>query len=121
MSGFYAEIYKIKADEGFASAQSVIRNRLYTLAKQDILRSYDRENLHNVRIEYKNVTYKHVMLPVWSSVYSYAGKLYHYFVNGETGTVSGKRPYSAVKIGLAITAGLILLTVILLALNGQRV
>lgn len=120
LSGFYTEIYKIKADKGFESAQSVVRNRLRSLATQDILRSYDREDLHNVKIEYQSVTYKHVLLPVWSSAYSYAGKVYHYFVNGETGSVSGKRPYSAIKIGLAVTAVLILVAIIFFAIVGQQ-
>ncbi|MDR3060123.1 MAG: hypothetical protein LBU84_18540, partial [Prevotella sp.] len=48
-------------------------------------------------------------LPVYMSSYTYNNKLYHFFVNGRTGRVTGDRPYSVAKITLAILTGLILL------------
>ena len=120
LSGFYTELYKIKADDAFNVARSIIEKRLNTLAKQDILRSYDRAELYEVKIKNKNVTYKHVLLPVWSSVYSYAGNLYRYFVNGETGKVSGRRPYSPLKIGLTVAAACLILIGIYLAITSGQ-
>jgi hypothetical protein len=39
--------------------------------------------------------------------YRYHDRPYQVFVNGATGEVQGERPYSWVKITLAVTAGLI--------------
>lgn len=122
LSGFYAELYKIKADQGFESAQAVIEDRLRALARQDILTSYDKANLSGISIKNTNVTYKHLLLPVWGSAYHYAGKLYNYFINGETGKVSGRRPYSPLKIALTVVAAALIVFIIYLAVsNGQSV
>jgi hypothetical protein len=47
-----------------------------------------------------------VLFPLWSSAFGYKGKTYSYAVNGETGKVSGSRPYSAIKITLAVLAAI---------------
>jgi predicted RNA-binding Zn-ribbon protein involved in translation (DUF1610 family) len=102
LSGYYAEIYKIKADAGFESAKKVMERTLRSLAERDIKRRYDRADVQSLSTKYSNVTYKHVLLPLWSSAFGYSGKTYSYLINGETGKVSGSRPYSAIKITLAV-------------------
>jgi DNA-directed RNA polymerase subunit RPC12/RpoP len=102
LSGYYAEVYKIKADAGFESAKKIMENKLRSLAARDIKKRYDRADVWSLITKYSNVTYKHVLLPLWSSAFGYKGKTYNYVINGETGKVSGSRPYSAIKITLAI-------------------
>jgi hypothetical protein len=53
------------------------------------------------------VTFKHVLLPVWLAAYKYRGKTYRFVVNGRNGKVQGERPYSAIKIAIAVVFGLI--------------
>ena len=53
------------------------------------------------------MTFKHVLLPVWLAAYKYRGKTYRFVVNGRTGRVQGERPWSAIKIALAVIVGLI--------------
>jgi hypothetical protein len=48
------------------------------------------------------VTFKHILLPVWVAAYRYGGKPYRFVVNGQTGKVQGERPYSAIKIAIAV-------------------
>ncbi len=52
------------------------------------------------------VTFKHVMLPIWIAAYRYNGKAFQFLVNGQTGEVVGKAPWSVVKIALAVLAAL---------------
>jgi preprotein translocase subunit SecE len=104
LSGYYAEVYKIKADTGFESAKRIMESTLRNLAAQDIQRQYDRANVQSLSTKYSDVTYKHVLLPLWSSAFGYKGKTYKYLINGETGKVSGSRPYSVIKITLAVLA-----------------
>jgi hypothetical protein len=58
-----------------------------------------------------------VLLPVYVMNYHYKGKGYRFFVNGQTGRISGKRPYSLARIALAIALGIggILLLIALFA------
>ena len=114
MSGYYAEVYKIKANKGFESAKVIMEKALRNLAAKDIRRTYDVAEVQSLSTKYSNVTYKHVLLPLWSSAFGYKGKTYNYAVNGETGKVSGSRPYSAVKITLAVVATIALIVAIVM-------
>ena len=65
------------------------------------------------------LTFKHVLLPVWLAAYRYRGKSFRFVVNGRTGAVEGERPYSAVKIAIAVVIGLILAGIIAYLQIGQ--
>ena len=68
----------------------------------------DDQRIGQVQTAIGDVTFKHILLPVWLAAYKYRGKTYRFVVNGRTGRVQGERPYSAWKIGFAVLAGLIL-------------
>ena len=73
-----------------------------------------------MQTQYADVMFKLMLLPVWIACYIYAGKTYQIMVNGRTGKVVGERPYSKVKIALAILAGLVALALVaVLYLNSQ--
>lgn len=63
-------------------------------------------NLH-VRSHYQGRTFKHILVPVWLVSYAYGRRNFQILVNGHTGKIAGKRPYSAVKIFFAALAALI--------------
>jgi predicted Zn-ribbon and HTH transcriptional regulator len=109
LSGFQAELYTIKADAAFETAKSQMEAKLRALAEREIRRRYDKAEVSSLSARFTDVTYKHVLLPVWTSVYGYRGKLFKYFINGETGKVSGQRPYSALKILAAIGVAVIVI------------
>ena len=60
----------------------------------------------------KDVTFKHILLPIWVAAYKYRGKTYRFVVNGRSGRVQGERPWSAWKIAFAVVVGLIIAGVI---------
>jgi hypothetical protein len=68
----------------------------------------DRQRIHQLDTKLGAVTFKHVLLPVWLAAYKYRGKTYRFVVNGRTGRVQGERPYSAMKITIAIIVGLLI-------------
>ena len=61
-----------------------------------------------------------MLLPVWASAYRYRGKRYQFIVNGQTGEVQGERPWSWLRIGLAVAAGLIVAGAIIWAVRGEQ-
>ncbi|MGZ6987552.1 MAG: hypothetical protein ACXVH0_01175 [Thermoanaerobaculia bacterium] len=66
----------------------------------------------NVRTAWSAIAYKNALLPIWIAAYQYAGTPYRFLVNGVTGQVGGKAPWSIVKIGCAVIAVLLLLLLI---------
>ena len=83
-------------------------------AERDIMsKGYDVASVDTLDVTYENVRYKHVLLPAWFSAFSYKGNRYLYLINGETGKVSGQRPYSAVKIIAAIAAVVIVIVLLI--------
>jgi hypothetical protein len=53
-------------------------------------------------VDWRNETFKHVILPIWMAAYRYNGKSYRFLVNGQTGEVQGERPWSVWKIAFAV-------------------
>ena len=101
LAGAQAERYAINLDEGYRQAQGQMEAALETAARNQILgRGFQQASITRLSPSYTNVTYKQVLLPVWLAAFSHGNKSWHYAINGETGKVSGERPYSAVKIGL---------------------
>ena len=112
-AGYYAEVYKIKANTAFEDAKKFMEEKMKTLAENDIRRNYDVADVQSIKTTYSNVTYRHLLMPLWESAFGYSGKVYQYLVNGETGKVSGSRPYSIAKISAAVIAGIIALIILL--------
>jgi hypothetical protein len=65
-----------------------------------------------VDASYSGLTFKQILAPLWLVAYTYKGKAYQVVVNGVTGKVSGRRPWSLFKIALAVLAGLAVLFLI---------
>jgi hypothetical protein len=60
-----------------------------------------------VQASYRGRTFKHVLMPVWLVSYTYGRRAFQLLVNGYTGAIAGQRPYSAIKIALAVVAAAI--------------
>jgi ribosomal protein S27E len=93
LSGFRAEGYTVDLDEGMEEARGVMDARI----RRDIARDIggDAQRIGVVETRLSDVTFKHILLPVWVAAYRYGGKPYRFVVNGQTGKVQGERPYSA--------------------------
>jgi len=105
LAGFRAEGYQIKLEEGFVEARAIMDRVIETDIRRDI--GGDHQRISSVNTAVKDVTFKHVLLPVWLAAYKYRNKTYRFVVNGQTGKVQGERPWSAWKIAVAVVLGLI--------------
>jgi hypothetical protein len=106
LAGFRAEGYQVELVDGFTEARAFMDRMIHRDVKYDI--GGDAQRVHKVNTAVNDVTFKHVLLPVWLAAYRYRGKTYRFVVNGRTGRVQGERPYSAWKIAFAVIIGLIL-------------
>lgn len=100
LAGHFARTYDVELDEGFVQA----KERIDTAIQQDVRRRIggDKQRVSSIDSRYDAITYKHVLLPVWMLVYRYQDKPYRVFVNAATGEVQGERPWSWIKITLAV-------------------
>lgn len=62
----------------------------------------DRQQIDHMETHYANVTFKNSLFPVWTTHFSFKGKDYYYAINGQSGVITGERPYSYTKITLLI-------------------
>ncbi len=100
LAGFRAEAYTVDLEQGFAIAREKMDRVIRRDVRFDI--GGDRQRIHDIQTQISDVTFKHILLPVWMAAYRYRGKTYRFVVNGRTGRVQGERPWSAVKIVLAV-------------------
>ena len=100
LAGFRAEGYTVELEDGFGEARAYMDQVITRDGKFDI--GGDRQRIGNIQTQISDVTFKHVLLPVWLAAYKYRGETYRFVVNGRTGRVQGERPYSAIKIAFAI-------------------
>jgi hypothetical protein len=115
LSGFLAEEYALGAQDALFRAKERMSREIYAACGREV--PGDRSRNLNVRTAWSAVTYKNALLPVWIAAYQYAGKPYRLLVNGVTGQVGGKAPWSWVKIALAIAAA-VLLFILLASIAG---
>lgn len=116
LSGHKAQTYQIALDEGFEKFKKIAESIIYGDARNDI--GGDEQRVHNVSTNYENITFKHLLLPIYAGAYRFNDKVFQIVVNGRTGEVQGERPYSWLKIGCLVFAiiGVILFIVLLVAL-----
>ena len=118
LAGFRAENYTVSIEEGWQEARVLMDRTITRDVRFDI--GGDRQQISHLDTDVSKETFKHILLPVWLAAYKYRGKTYRFVVNGRTGAVQGERPYSAMKITLAVVAGLLVAGTIgyFIAMNG---
>ncbi len=107
LSGFLAEEYAVDLPDALREARARMEVEIRSSCAAQIPAPMHR-NLA-VRTSWSGVAYKNALLPIWIAAYDYRGAPYRFLVNGATGKVSGKAPWSAVKIALALLAFLLVL------------
>ena len=107
LAGFVAESYSVTLPQGFDEAAVRIQPTIDSTIRSDI--GGDHQIIHSKNSRYDDITFKHILLPIWLTAYRYSGKTYRVMINATTGELSGERPYSAIKITLAVLAGLVLI------------
>jgi DNA-directed RNA polymerase subunit M/transcription elongation factor TFIIS len=104
LSGFKSETYRVDLSQGFDKA----KNKMEVVIQGDIRRDIggDRQQILSSDSKFNEITFKHVLLPIWLSAYRFNNKAYRFMINGRTGEVQGERPWSWIKITLASLAAL---------------
>jgi len=110
LSGFVTEKYTISLKDGHHQSFQEAKQTAHNWIRQDI--GGDTQRIHNTDIKLSKETFKHILLPVYISSYEYKGKDYHFYINGQTGNISGTHPYSFWKIFFLVLLVIVIIAVI---------
>ncbi len=112
LSGFVTEKYTIPLLESHNESNKIAEQIARSWACRDI--GGDTQSISTINMKLTDETFKHILLPVYISTYKYKGKRYNFFVNGQSGEISGQRPYSFWKIFFFVLTIIMLIGVIYL-------
>nr|WP_244504609.1 primosomal protein N' (replication factor Y) - superfamily II helicase [Jannaschia faecimaris] len=110
LAGFRAEAYRVDLETGLTEARARMDAVIARDVRMDI--GGDQQRISRIDTRMSDVTFKHVLLPVWVAAYKYGGESYRFVVNGQTGRVQGERPYSKIKIAIAVVCALIVAAIV---------
>ena len=114
LSGYGAECYTVPLEDAHSEANGIMETELRDLARKDVRKHYD--EVRNIRIapDYREETYKHILIPIYATAFTYGNKNYTVLINGQTGKIKGDYPKSPVKIGIivAIVAAIVAIALI---------
>lgn len=115
LSGFIAERYSIMVKDGWNTARELIDKDI----KSGVIKQINADEVRNLNINsmYNDIKFKHILLPVWISAYSYKNKVYKYMINGQTGKVDGEAPLSFWKVTFAILLSIFAIYILLKIFN----
>ncbi|UCF07821.1 MAG: zinc ribbon domain-containing protein [Thermoplasmata archaeon] len=102
LSGWLAEEYSIDVRQGWEIAKNNVKAEERDRCAHDV--PGDTHRFLRVSTWFNNITYKHVLLPIWVASYHWKDKTYHFLINGQTGEVQGYAPISWVKVGMVAAA-----------------
>lgn len=111
LSGFVAMRYDRGLEEGFEVAKTIMDPTIRSSICRDI--GGDTQQIASYNTQYDRLTFKHILLPIWSGAYRYGGRSWAYLVNGQTGEIRGEAPVSAWKVAIACILGALLLGAII--------
>jgi len=110
LSGHRAQTYQLPLDSGFERFKELAYPAIESDCRDDI--GGDHQRIHSIDTTYFNVTFKHMLLPIYAGAYAFKGKTHQIVINGRTGEVQGSRPYSWIKIGLLVLVIAIVIAII---------
>ncbi len=113
LSGHVVEHYQVALTDAAGDSEVQMRATLEQLCIRQIPGDTHRNLvIHPV---FSGRTFKHLLVPIWLLVYTYGARPYQVVVNGYTGEIAGKYPYSPWKIALLILLALIAIGLFVIA------
>lgn len=113
LSGHVVEHYQVALTEAAQDSEAQMRAVLEQLCGRQV----PGDTYRNLVIHptFSGRTFKHLLVPIWLLVYMFGSKSYQVVVNGYTGRMAGKYPYSPWKIAFLIAIAILVLTLVVLS------
>jgi hypothetical protein len=100
LAGHVVEHYQVALTEAAGNSEAQMRAKLEQLC----IRQIPGDTHRNLRIQpvFSQKTFKHLLVPIWLLVYTFGRRSFQVVVNGYTGRIAGRYPYSPWKIALIV-------------------
>lgn len=118
LAGWRAEEYRFDLETGWETGRAQVRR----IQEQRCAGDVPGDTHRNLRVltTFSEVRWKHVLLPVWTLTYRYRGKTYPVLINGQTGRVVGKAPFSWLKIAALVVTIAAIVGLVVVAMQASR-
>ncbi len=105
LSGHVVEHYQVALTEAAGHSEEQMRATLERLCAGQVPGDTHR----NLRIHptYSGQTFKHLLVPIWLLVYTFGRRSFQVVVNGYTGRIAGRYPYSPWKIAFLVVLAIL--------------
>ena len=92
LAGWPAMIYDISLSDASLNAREVVMNKFRPVLYSLIEPAKEKRNIRIGGGTWSDMTFKHILLPIWIGTYRFQNKEFHILVNGQTGKVGGEKP-----------------------------
>lgn len=107
LAGWTAMTY----DRSLAEASLDARERVVWKVRRELSGRVEigreKRNLSTGATNWSGMTYKYLLLPIWTGTYEYQGRQYRILINGQTGKISGAKPTDRLKAGAIIASSIL--------------
>ena len=93
--GYVASDIEYALQDSFKGLTFSVKSEIETNIRHSL--PYTHIENFSTHSSFSNIKYNYLYFPIYKGEYSYRGKKYQFFVNGENGTVAGKTPRSILK------------------------
>ena len=105
LSGHVVEHYKVVLIDAAKQSQEQMHAALMRLCAQQV--PGDTQRNLQIHPAFSGRTFKHVLVPLWLLSYNYGARAFQVVVNGYTGKIAGRYPYSVWKIVLLVLLAIV--------------
>ena len=109
LAGFVAQRYSSGLKTTWGRTKAFMAGEIFDDVRDIVKRGSDAIGAIRICPEYTDIHHKLMLLPIWISSYRYKKKVYGFYINGQTGEITGRSPKSALKIFIIILVVLALL------------
>jgi hypothetical protein len=112
LAGHVVEHYQVVLFDAVTRSKAQMEEQLREKAAAQIPGDTHR----NLQIfpQYSAQTFKHILVPVWLLSYTFGAKVFQVVVNGCTGVIAGKYPFSPWKIAFLVLLAIVVITTIVM-------
>lgn len=110
--GWTVERYQVDLSQAAQTSKAQMDATIYQLCSREVPGDTSRNLL--VQSDYRERTFKHILVPVWLVTYTYGPKTFQVVINGYTGKMAGEFPLSWVKIMFAVFGVIIVILIIVM-------
>ena len=118
VAGHLCRTYDNDVEQCMGEATTKMEAEIDQTIRRDI--GGDHQDVDSRSIDWRKMTYKHLLLPIWLLTVIYQDKPFQVYINGVTGEVQGARPWSKVKIIAAAVIILVVIIVLIVLLKSRK-